>query len=573
MNKTININLSNLFFHIDEDAYRKLHSYLEAIKHSLNNSQGSDEIIADIEGRIAELFQEKLKSEQQVISKSEVEEVIAVMGQPEDYKVDEEIFADEPQSKRKSKKLYRDTENKYIGGISSGMAHYMGVNPWWIRLLWIVLTFASAGGFIVIYILLLFLIPQAETTAQKLDMSGEAINISNIEKKVKEGFDTVTEKVKNADIKNTGRKFKSSTQTFFDAIGNFFLFIFKSVGKFIGFLFVLIGATVLISLFIGLFVTGFSDAFIFNDIPFVDILNTTDLPIWLVSLFTFFLVGIPFFFLLYLGLKIMVSNLKSIGNIAKFTLLGIWLASIVGLSVLGIKQAKSHMFRGAVSDTEVIDVQPMDTLVISTKPSEYRFNSDNIRINRMTITIDNDGNRLIMDRDFTFNIVKSDDSIARITIEKSSQGPSVKEARQLASSHTYNYSFSNNKLIFDNFLTLAPNSKIRDQEVHAIIYLPVGTILKFENALSYYNLGWSTKTDQGIIKQEIIKHSWKMGENGKLQCLDCPIEKVEAIEKGIKEESENGIDINVSGNQSVNIKINEDGTEVETIENEIDTIQ
>ena len=452
------------------------------------------------------------------------------------------------------------------------MAHYMGVNPWWIRLLWIVLTFASAGGFIVIYILLLFLIPQAETTAQKLDMSGEAINISNIEKKVKEGFDTVTEKVKNADIKNTGRKFKSSTQTFFDAIGNLFLFIFKSVGKFIGLLFVLIGGIALISLFIALFATGFTDAFVINDIPFIDLVNTTDMPIWLVSLFTFFLLGIPFFFLLYLGLKIMVSNLKSIGNIAKFTLLGVWLASIIGLTVLGIKEARSHMFRGTVSNTEVLDItQPMDTLTISTKSSKYRYD-DNLRINGMIVTLDNDGNRLIMDRDFTFNIVKSDDSVARIKIEKSSQGPSFKGARELASNFNYNYTFSDNLLVMDDFLTLTNNSKIRDQEVHAIIYLPVGTILKFENA-NYYDLGWSTKTENRLGKMEIMNRTWKMGENGKLQCLDCPIEKIEAIEKGIKEESEKGIDINVSGNQSVNIKINEDGTEVETIENEIDTIQ
>lgn len=59
MNKTINVNLANLFFHIDEDAYRKLDTYLKAIKQSLNNGPGSDEIISDIEGRIAELFSRK----------------------------------------------------------------------------------------------------------------------------------------------------------------------------------------------------------------------------------------------------------------------------------------------------------------------------------------------------------------------------------------------------------------------------------------------------------------------------------------------------------------------------------
>ena len=95
MNKTVNINLAGIFFHIDEDAYLKLQRYLEAIKRSLTNSQGQSEIIADIEARIAELFNERIKNNKQVIRINEVDEVISIMGQPEDYQVDEEIFEDD----------------------------------------------------------------------------------------------------------------------------------------------------------------------------------------------------------------------------------------------------------------------------------------------------------------------------------------------------------------------------------------------------------------------------------------------------------------------------------------------
>ena len=76
MNKTININLANTFFHIDEDAYIKLQRYLDAIKRSFTDSQGKSEIIADIEARIAELFTERLLHERQVITTKEVDEVI-----------------------------------------------------------------------------------------------------------------------------------------------------------------------------------------------------------------------------------------------------------------------------------------------------------------------------------------------------------------------------------------------------------------------------------------------------------------------------------------------------------------
>ncbi|HAI43148.1 MAG TPA: hypothetical protein DCM40_36145, partial [Maribacter sp.] len=87
MNKTVNINLANMLFHIDEEAYNIMRRYLESVKRSFANTPGSDEIIADIEARIAELFHDKLENERQVITKKEVDEVIAIMGQPEDYMV------------------------------------------------------------------------------------------------------------------------------------------------------------------------------------------------------------------------------------------------------------------------------------------------------------------------------------------------------------------------------------------------------------------------------------------------------------------------------------------------------
>jgi len=94
MNKTVNINLAGIFFHIDEDAYAKLTNYLNAIRNSFSDPDGQDEIIKDIEVRISELFSEKTHHTSQVITIKELDEVILVMGQPEDYKVDEEIFND-----------------------------------------------------------------------------------------------------------------------------------------------------------------------------------------------------------------------------------------------------------------------------------------------------------------------------------------------------------------------------------------------------------------------------------------------------------------------------------------------
>ena len=126
MNKTVNINLGGMFFHIDEDAYQKLSRYFEAIKRSLSNSSGQDEIIKDIEMRVSELLSEKQKSEKHVVGLKDVDEVIADMGQPEDYRIDND---DEETTKPSyaindnfgRKKLYRDKEGAMIGGVLSGL--------------------------------------------------------------------------------------------------------------------------------------------------------------------------------------------------------------------------------------------------------------------------------------------------------------------------------------------------------------------------------------------------------------------------------------------------------------------
>ena len=313
MNKTVNINLANTLFHIDDDAYNKLRRYLESIKRSFSGTAGSDEIIADIEARVAELFLEKMENERQVITHKEVDAVIAVMGQPEDYMVDEDIFEDQPKRKetaaKKTKKLYRDIDQKYIGGVSAGLEHYLGIDALWIRLIFILLAIFTGFGLIA-YILLWILVPEAATTSQKLDMTGEPINISNIERKVKEGFDDVADKVKNVDYEQVGNKVKSGSKTFFDTIGDIILFLFKVFGKFIGVLLIIIGASTLIGLFIALFTVGIFDAVNVPGIDFYEIVGTSGAPIWLISFLVFLSIGIPFFFLLYLGLKILVNQSK-----------------------------------------------------------------------------------------------------------------------------------------------------------------------------------------------------------------------------------------------------------------------
>ena len=572
MNKTVNINLANILFHIDEKAFNKLQRYLEAIKRSFAGTAGSDEIIADIEARIAELFHEKMESERQVITMKEVDEVIQIMGQPEDYMVDEDIFEDEPKRssapKSKIKKLYRDIDNKYIGGVCAGLEHYLGFDALWIRIIFIILALFTGFGFIA-YILLWILVPEAATTAQKLDMTGEPVNISNIERKVKEGFDDVADRVKSVDYEEVGNKVKQGGKSFFDTLGDIIMFFFKVIGKFVGILLIIIGAATLIGLFIGLFSVGILDIIHIPGVDFYEMVNYTDAPVWLVSLLTFFAVGIPFFFLLYLGLKILVNNLKSIGNIAKFSLLGLWLLSIIGLMVLGIQQAAAHAYTGSTTVKEQLAfTQDVDTLQIRMMDGDLYDERDNYGFRGLFLTQNDAGEPILFSDNMRFDLRKSTDSLLSIRVRKEANGSSFANARDRAANISYGYVTEGNTLLLDNYLTTAAENKMRDQEVRASIYIPEGMIVQFDDNTRRH-MSRTTRYDKDLYRSEIVDYTWAMQDNGELKCLDCPVglESDDEDEEGRIIINEDGVDIDIRDDgDSFEMKIDEDGVRIKTKE-------
>jgi phage shock protein PspC (stress-responsive transcriptional regulator) len=574
MNKTVNINLAGIFFHIDEDAYLKLQRYLEAIKRSFTDSQGKSEIISDIEARIAELFSERVKHDKQVIGNKEVDEVISIMGQPEDYLVDDEIFEDGPKEsyKRKSapsKKLFRDTDNSYIGGVASGLGHYLGIDAVWLRLIWLFLAIGSGGTFILIYILFWILVPEAITTADKLTMKGEPVNISNIEKKIKDGFDTVSETVtdvaknvsdsvsgaaknvsdaaKKVDLKKQGNNIKSSSRTFFDAIGDIIMFLFTIFAKFVGIILMITGIAAIMALLIGLFSVGVTNIIHIPGLDLIDVVNAGETPLWLVSLLSFFLVGIPFFFLFYLGLKILINNLKSIGKIAKFTLLGIWLISIVGLIIIGIRQASEHAFDASVSNKEALFVATNDTLHVKMVGSDDYNRNIERRHNLFKLVYNENDEKIIYSSDLKIIVRSTTDSLAKISIEKNAEGRDYQNAKERAQEIDYNYVLVGNELQLDSYLTTDFKNKFRDQQVEVILYLPENMIVKFNNnTKSFLSYNWSNNS---IVSSNEANHFLKVITDD-VECLDCPV----------------GIDVDIQ-NDDDGIQINEEGLKIKVDSN------
>ena len=211
MKKTISINIASTSFFIDEDAYSALKDYLKRIEAWFSDKEGGQEIISDIESRLSELFAERINPRLGVITNDLVKEVVLIMGQPEDIAGEgEDKSSDNEQRGRKSsydyepprrRRLYRDPDNKVLGGVCSGIAAYFNIDPVIVRVIFAILPFLSFGVIIPVYIVLWIAMPEAITTAQKLEMRGEDINVSNIEKKIKEEYQDVKQRFKN--IKET----------------------------------------------------------------------------------------------------------------------------------------------------------------------------------------------------------------------------------------------------------------------------------------------------------------------------------------------------------------------------------
>lgn len=203
MKTTITINLGGIVFHIDNDAYEMLHAYLLAVEKQFFDENERKEIMTDVETRLSELFKETLGGKRDVIMNEDVSKVIEIMGEPEDFveETEQETTNSKANSKRKrteyktTRRLYRDPDSRVLGGVCGGLGAYFNTDPILFRIIFILIFFGMGSG-LIIYIILWIAIPEASTTAQKLEMRGEAITIENIKKAVREEFENVRKNMK-----------------------------------------------------------------------------------------------------------------------------------------------------------------------------------------------------------------------------------------------------------------------------------------------------------------------------------------------------------------------------------------
>ncbi len=482
MKKAIKINLSGLIFHIDDDAYEKLKTYLDTISRHFSNKQESKEIIDDIETRIAELFQERITEENQVISLLIVNEVIDIMGNPEDIADSGEEAEGQHtfhESYSRSRRLYRDPENSVIGGICGGLSAYFGVDPVIFRLLFVVFFFAG-GASILVYAILWIVLPKAETAAQKLEMRGEKVNVTNIEKKIREEYDNVKDNVKGgyskAKSSDTYRKTERATSDFFEVLGKILLVFVKVILIIIGTSLVIAGIGLLIGLialpFVGLHVFPFNSYnFSLGDIliPFTDPVSVT-----LLVISTTLLILIPIAAMLY-GLVKLIFNLKTQNKGLAIGAVTLWIVSL--LCIIGIAAFESNNYsdfgRDSFSQELLLD---SDTLYISINEIQDEYLDD-----ESIIDLD-DKWFLLEDADafygrINLDIEKTEGEEFLLEIEKESKGRTWEHAGENASNIDYHFRTKENTLVLDPYFSVDLDHKWRFPRVEAIIRVPEGKVV------------------------------------------------------------------------------------------------
>ncbi len=336
MRKTVNISIGRSLFVIDEHAYAQLDAYLTSIRSHFGDTTDAAEIIADIEDRIAEELEEKLSAKKKVILPADVGEVIRRMGTVEDFKKFESETggaSENTQEKFFTKvRLYRNADDKVIGGVASGIANYFGIDPIIIRLAFGLSLFMGGFGF-VLYILLWIILPEAKTTAEKVEMTGGRLTLSAIQSRIEKAIPS--EKHRSTMRKILAFPFLVIGKIF-QVIGRILAFLFPVLGRILGVI-VMLWATfgIAIATFV-LFALLLNPSSPYIGFPLHEAFGAMPFLFFIFS--AYFLILVPLLFVLLIGTCLVL--MRSVFSLpVSMGLAALWFIALVSLGVTGFTAA------------------------------------------------------------------------------------------------------------------------------------------------------------------------------------------------------------------------------------------
>lgn len=552
MNKTITSNIAGYVFHIDENAYEKLEAYLNTIRSYFSESQGRDEIISDIEARLAEMLHERIGDMKQVVTLADVNHVIQIMGQPEAFLEDDpETAAWSEKSSSKttgSRRLFRDPDNRVIGGVCSGVSSYLGIDdPIWLRLA-LVISVMFFGTGILLYIILWIIMPEAKTTADKLQMRGESVTVSNIEKRVNEELETV--KGKWNDLHNNsrgGRKVGDAIHRAVTLVGNLVLLFVKFFAKILGFAFLVAGILGFVSLMAIPFgmpaIISLSSEGILSTMDAQDILHNlvggTGMMIWI--FITLVLVyGVPLLALAYLGARLLL-NMKRRPRGIGLAFVSLWVIGIIMSVVLTMTIASDFSTEGSDTDTVELNLSTDPDQVIHIGMSNELGDDEptvETSIFNLDLVASSNSNELYGKPELDINMAKTGGP--RLIIKRLARANKKQEAVERASKIDYGFASTDTSVLFNGYFTIPEDELWRTQDVELELLIPVGYTIYLSDEMMriIYDIDNTTNTYDG----DMVGRRWIMTPEG-LACVDC--QGLDDPETSIENHFDVDVDINI----------------------------
>lgn len=595
MKKVININFQGTIVPIEESSYELLQQYIESLRRHFANEEGKDEIINDIESRISELFQNRLKGGSTCITDDDVNAIIKNMGRPEDFDEEDNISdADSSKGEKtkseksesfsqsdwnwKGKRLYRDENNKILGGVCSGVAAYFGidpvivrivfiisgvgflayillwmfvpgsnmvqngvrkrlyrnpdgkilggvcsgmgsyfdVNPWLPRFIFLIpfitfifrwghfgpltfpnfLSFSFSPGSFIIYIILWLVIPEANTTSEKLEMKGEKVDLNSIKDSVLKEMQEVGKRVGKmgqevgqkmgkmgmeagnvAKEKGTdfGKEMHYAARRSSGILGNIIVTIFKI------FMYFILGCIAL-AIIVALFAIAIVAIGLF---PLKNFVLTDGWQTALAWGTLIFFIAVPVIGIITFIIR-RFARVKTTNKLMRYSFISLWILGIV--CFVGLITSVGRDFKSFSSlNEEEITLQNPTVKSLEVMPYQninYRrigwFNLEPFGTFGSTDDTAFIGNVRI-------RIIKSPTDSFQVTIVKMSNGNTRRYADTLKSLINFNVSQNDSLLMMDKAITINTTDKFRNQYVEATIAVPVGHRIKINKTFGYGN--------------------------------------------------------------------------------------
>lgn len=597
MKKIININLSGRVIPIEDSAYEKLQAYIESLRRYFAKEESREEIINDIESRIAELLHEKIRKGADAIIDTDVNEVIASMGTVEDFEAEESETASASSTSQQSSqqnysytekkprgRLYRDTNDKFIGGVCSGIASYLNVDPAVVRLLFAIIGFGTgigflayiilwivlppkdldgysgkrlyrnpddriiggvAGGlaayfnkkangirlifaapillnilirilsgfswdndfdlalnigfgsitgtFILIYIILWIVLPEANSDYQKMEMRGEKVDVNRIRQNVKEGMDNVKEKMKNwgEEVKESAQNFSNKAKEFAGTRGKEFASEFKetarrssnglghAIGVIFKVFFLFIAGSIAFALFVSLIVL------LFGGIAWWPINNFLWTSKWQQAFawgtLIFFLVVPLLAFIIWVIRR--VIRAKSKNNYLGWTFGGMWAIGWVCAILFAASISKDFNVRRSEEIPVAISQPPYEKMIVAVTQPELEQSGNLWWMDDESHGWDITADTLKLSTIIIDDIEKSLDNNYHVVVKKYSYGRNVEEAMDRARNIQYNIVSKDSILDLGSSYAVSKDKKFRLQQVHVGIQVPVGKKIRFDESV------------------------------------------------------------------------------------------